>query len=82
MKKESRDSGKKEEKKSRQVIIWDPEHEFSTSSIKDAGKDNAIIISPTWGSYKDVSQNDFVPDLVYLKGIKDNGYSRNICLYA
>ena len=75
MKKESRDSGKKEEKKSRQVIIWDPEHEFSTSSIKDAGKDNAIIISPTWGSYKDVSQNDFVPDLVYLKGIKDNGFN-------
>lgn len=75
LKKESRDSGKKEEKKSRQVIIWDPEHEFSTSSIKDAGKDNAIIISPTWGSYKDVSQNDFVPDLVYLKGIKDNGFN-------
>lgn len=75
LKKESRDSGKKEEKKSRQVIIWDPEHEFSTSSIKDVGKDNAIIISPTWGSYKDVSQNDFVPDLVYLKGIKDNGFN-------
>lgn len=66
-KKEKKDKKNKKEEPRRVLMLWDPEKSFGESQgffPKDAGR---LIISPTWGSYKDISAGELAQPIIYMK---------------
>lgn len=71
--KQKKEKKEKKEKKAglrRVLMLWDPEKSFGAGSAFFTEEAGRRILSPTWGSYKEISSGELVQPLMYLQDAK------------